>query len=259
MLLEDESKVVFDYFNHEASGDYFNAQSYVGIRYQDIPTWKPDGGIMFLRDTLDFRPGVKELANGSGTVNAPYYVNCTTLDFPSRVYDSSATVFDLMDVDTTFRCDFDYYLPRIDKLFLTHDGDFQLVKGKSDEEPQEPDALDAAMFLATIEHKPFCFDPERDIVFQVENNRRYTMRDIGNIEERLTNVEYYTSLSLLESEAQNATTYDDDGLNRFKNGYVVDDFTDHNVGDVLNEDYKASLDFQNGYLRPSHYTNNVAL
>ena len=129
-------KVVFDYFNHEASGDYFNAQSYVGIRYQDIPTWKPDGGIMFLRDTLDFRPGVKELANGSGTVNAPYYVNCTTLDFPSRVYDSSATVFDLMDVDTTFRCDFDYYLPRIDKLFLTHDGDFQLVKGKSDEEPQ---------------------------------------------------------------------------------------------------------------------------
>ena len=252
-------KVVFDYFAHEASGDYFNAQSYVGIRYQDIPTWKPDGGIMFLRDTLDFRPGVKELANGSGTVNAPYYVNCTTLDFPSRVYDSSATVFDLMDVDTTFRCDFDYYLPRIDKLFLTHDGDFQLVKGKSDEEPQEPDSLDAAMFLATIEHKPFCFDPERDIIFQVENNRRYTMRDIGNIEERLTNVEYYTSLSLLESEAQNATTYDDDGLNRFKNGYVVDDFTDHNVGDVLNEDYKASLDFQNGYLRPSHYTNNVAL
>ena len=53
-------KVVLDYFVHEASGDYFNAQSYVGIEYKDIPTWKPDGGIMFLRDTLDFRPGVLE-------------------------------------------------------------------------------------------------------------------------------------------------------------------------------------------------------
>ena len=252
-------KVVFDYFVHEASGDYFNAQSYVGIGYKDIPTWKPDGGIMFLRDTLDFRPGVLEQALGSGTVGVPYRVDCSCFDFSSRLYNPSATVFDLMDEGTTFRCDFDYYLPRTDKLFLTHDGDFQLVKGKSDEDPQEPDSMDAAMFLATLEHKPYGYDPERDVLVTPENNRRYTMRDIGNIETRLTNVEYYTSLSLLESEAQNATTYDDDGLNRFKNGYVVDDFTDHTVGDVLNEDYKASLDFENGYLRPSHYTNNVAL
>ncbi|AIX14688.1 virion structural protein [Synechococcus phage ACG-2014d] len=252
-------KVVFDFFVHEASGDYFNAQSYVGVGYKDIPTWKPDGGIMFLRDTLDFRPGVKELANGSGTVGSPYYVNCTSLDFPSRVYDANSTVFDIMDEGTLFRCDFDYYLPRIDKLFLTHDGDFQLIQGKPDEDPQEPDNMDAAMFLATIEHKPYGYDPERDVLFQTENNKRYTMRDIGNIEERLTNVEYYTSLSLLESEAQNATTYDEDGLNRFKNGYIVDDFTDHTVGDVLNADYNASLDFENGYLRPSHYTNNVSL
>ena len=251
--------IVFDYFKHESSGDYFNAQSYVGISYSEIPDWKPEGGIMFLRDTIDFRPGVKELASGSGTVGNPYYVTCTCFDFESRVFDSTSTVFDIMDTGTSFRCDFDYYLPRIDKLFLTHDGQFQLVQGKSAEEPQEPDHMDAAMLMAVIEHKPFCYDPERDILVETENNRRYTMRDIGNIETRLDNVEYYTSLSLLETETQNATTYDEDGLNRFKNGYVVDDFTDHTIGDILNEDYKASIDIENGYLRPSHYTNNCPL
>ena len=31
-----------------------------------------------------------------------------------------------------------------------------------------------------------------------EDNRRYTMRDIGNLETRIKNIEYYTQLSLLE-------------------------------------------------------------
>ena len=59
------------------------------------------------------------------------------------------------------------------------------------------------------------------------------MKDIGDLETRLEHVEYYTSLSLLEVQAENTKTYDDNGFDRLKNGYVVDDFTDHNVGDAL--------------------------
>ena len=33
---------------------------------------------------------------------------------------------------------------------------------------------------------------------QYINHRRYTMRDIGTIEKRIENLEYYTALSLLE-------------------------------------------------------------
>ena len=39
----------------------------------------------------------------------------------------------------------------------------------------------------------------------------------------------------------------------------MDDFTDHTIGDVLNIDYKCSMDFKEGFLRPSHYTSNVPL
>ena len=42
-----------------------------------------------------------------------------------------------------------------------------------------------------------------DVKIKRIDNRRYTMRDIGRLEQRLENVEYYTQLSLLEAEAQN--------------------------------------------------------
>ena len=256
--------VIFDFFTHEASGDYFSAESYSGISYKEIPNYKLDGSIKYIRDQIDFRPAVKELRNGSGTVNAPYYVNCTTFDFVSRVFDSAggsggATIFDIMQVDSSFRADYSWYLPRLDKLYLSHDGNLIMSKGVSGYYLIPPPKVDNAMLLATIEYKPYVFDPERDVLINTEVIRRYTMKDIGDIEQRLTHVEYYTSLSLLESQAENTKTYDENGFDRLKNGYVVDDFTDHTTGDVFSPDYKCSLDFREGQLRPQHYTTNVAL
>ena len=48
-----------------------------------------------------------------------------------------------------------------------------------------------------------------DIIVTYFNNRRYTMKDIGALDTRISNLEYYTSLSLLEQDAinlQDATT-----------------------------------------------------
>ena len=64
---------------------------------------------------------------------------------------------------------------------------------------------------------------------------------------------------MLESQAENTKTYDENGFDRLKNGYVVDDFTDHTTGDILHPDYKCSLDFREGQLRPQHYTTNIGL
>ena len=115
------------------------------------------------------------------------------------------------------------------------------------------------MLLAQLECRAYVYDVERDVLIYPEIIRRYTMKDIGDLETRLSHVEYYTSLSLLETQAENTKTYDDNGFDRLKNGYVVDDFTDHTIGDVLNVDYKCSMDFKEGHLRPAHYTTNVPL
>jgi len=256
--------IIFDYFVHESSGDYFSSQSYTGINYSEIPTYKLDGSINFLRDQVDFRPGVGELASRDGTVSNPFLVECASLDFAARAFDTSggaggSTIFDIPKVNTEIRMDYSYYLPRADKLYLTHDNQLKITQGVSSEDLPPPDEIDNAMLLAQLEYRPYVYDVERDIIINPEIIRRYTMKDIGDLETRLEHVEYYTSLSLLEVQAENTKTYDDNGFDRLKNGYVVDDFTDHNVGDVLNVDYKCSLDFKEGHLRPSHFTTNVPL
>ena len=85
------------------------------------------------------------------------------------------------------------------------------------------------------------------------------MRDIGRIQRRVENVEYYTQLSLLESDAKSMQIQDADGFDRFKNGIIVDNFTGHGVGEVSSNDYKNSMDIAKGELRPAFHQNNINL
>jgi len=256
--------VVFDYFIHEASGDYFSNQSYSGIRYSEIPRIIGDNNTRYLADTLDFRPAVGELASGSGTVEQPYFTNCISLDFDSRVFTSTggaggSTIFNIPKVEEEIRLDYEYYLARRDKLFMTHTGLLDLVMGVPAETPTLPENIDNAMLLATITYRPYVYDVNEDIYIELHQQRRYTMEDIGQIESRLRTIEYYTTLSLLENDALNVKAYDADGFDRLKNGILVDDFTDHSSSATNNIDYKASIDINGGICRPSHFTTNVAL
>tara|TARA_A200000113_G_scaffold38545_2_gene31461 strand:- start:7184 stop:14476 length:7293 start_codon:yes stop_codon:yes gene_type:complete len=252
-------KVVFDYYTHSATGDYFGGQSYLNTTYDDIPFF----GVNFLADYLDFRPSVKNLYSGTGSVSSPAYVGINSLDFNSRVFNTSgspaATIFDVPKLQTNFKCDFDWYLPRTDKLFLNPDGEFQVVKGKSAEAPDEPDDIKDSLLLAVLSHKPYGFDPEQDVVITRSDHKRFTMKDIGGLERRLDQVEYYTSLNLLETDTYNTKILDGDGKDRLKNGFTVDDFSDHSKSDTGNEDFNAALDFAQGWCRASHYTSNVGL
>jgi hypothetical protein len=84
------------------------------------------------------------------------------------------------------------------------------------------------------------------------------MVDIKQLENRIKNLEYYTSLSLLETNTAGLFVPDSNGLNRFKSGFFVDNFTS-----LLAQEeavpYKNSIDLKNKELRPQHYTNSVDL
>ena len=251
--------VVLDYFTHASTGDYFAGQSYTGVSYKDIPFHNGQ----FLPDYLDFRPGIANLYSGAGTVITPAYLACSTFDFKSRqfaaVSGKNPTIFDILKVNANFRCDFSWYIGRIDKVYLDQDGEFEIVTGKPAEEPEEPDDLETGMLLATLTYAPYGFDPDEDVEIERSDNKRFTMRDIGGLEKRIDQIEYYTSLNMLESDTISTEILDGDGNNRLKNGFIVDDFTDHGKSDTENEDFNASLDFEEGICRASHYTNNVPL
>ena len=85
------------------------------------------------------------------------------------------------------------------------------------------------------------------------------MRDIGDIERRVENLEFFTKLSLDEEDALNISITGDNNVEKFKNGVLVDSFEGHSVGDVSNQFYRASVDFENGELRLDSNSKSIGL
>ena len=161
--------------------------------------------------------------------------------------------------DKSFNLSYEYYLGRIDKLFLSKEGIFTLSKGVPSELPKLPNTLDNALEVATINLPPYVYNSS-DVKLTVARHKRFRMKDIVTLENRIKNIEYYTSLSLLEVETSNMSLRDPQtNLERFKSGFFVDNFKSVAGGDVTNRQYKASIDSTSGRLRPQHYTTSIDL
>ena len=213
--------VVFDYYSvpSDDTGDAFTVLSYDKERFgQDIPNigrWN-----IRASDTLDFRPRVS-VFDPSTTFTSPF-------DFASRSFDSVPKL--LMSSDEGSILGYDYYLPRIDKLYLDKYGTFIVEKGVSAKWPKAPVKNDDLLEIATINLPPYLYNPQNASLTLIDN-KRFTMRDIGYIEDRVENLEQVTSLSLLELSTQALQIQDADGRNRFKSGFFVDDFKSYGLID----------------------------
>ena len=84
------------------------------------------------------------------------------------------------------------------------------------------------------------------------------MVDIKQLENRIKNLEFFTSLSLLETNTANLFVPDANGLNRFKSGFFVDNFTSF-LAQEESVDLKNSVDFNQKEARPKHYTTQTDL
>jgi hypothetical protein len=209
--------IVFDYYSIPSNdnGDVFTVLSYNEDRFlTDIPTIGPR--LVRSSDTLDFRPRVPVF---SGTGSSPF-------DFSSRNLTTEPKL--ILSANESSLIGYDYYLPRIDKLYLDRFGNFIVEKGVSAKDPKEPSKNDAVMEIATIKLPPYLYNPS-DAILSLVDNRRYTMRDIGLIEDRVENLERVTSLSLLEINTQTLQIQDSEGRNRFKSGFFVDDFKNYSL------------------------------
>jgi hypothetical protein len=207
-------KVVFDYFDVPSTdiGDVFTILSYPSESYnKDIPKI----GYLNIRssDTLDFRPRVSYF---SGNLSSPF-------SFSSRNFDNSIKV--IITPNEASLISYNVYLGRIDKICLDSLGAFTIKKGVSSLKPSEPLVSDELLEIASINLPPYLYDPSDAKVTMVEN-KRYTMKDIGKIENRVENLERVTSLSLLELQTQTLQIKDADGIDRFKTGFFADSLKD---------------------------------
>jgi hypothetical protein len=263
--------VIYDYLEHGA-GDMFTVDSYIDIAnqmdYEDIPTYTatkvdPDSpapaGEFPLRDSYDFRSRVEDIAGTSSTLEVIDEITGNSFDFFSRQYDGTgASVSDFCKPGSTIQSDLEYYLGKRAAIVIDDRGLISIIEGSSADIPIKPDIPVDSMRLADLTIPPFTFRPE-DVGVERTRNQRFTMKDIGKIHKRLSNVEKMTTLNLLERNAMDFEVLDANGLSRFKSGIVVDNFEGHRVGDSYHKDYKNSMDFSEGVLRPKHVSKSVDL
>jgi hypothetical protein len=225
-LSGDTLSIIYRYFEWTIIGDFFSANSYVSpnTEYNEIPVY----GNSFLADVLDFRP-YKDSTDSRNTLDPDAIIELQSLEV---------------------------YLPRYDKIVVSNIGDFDVVKGTASLDPVIPPTPGDSMALYELFVPAYTFDAS-EITTKHIDNRRYTMRDIGTIEKRVKNLEYYTSLSLLEQEATEKKIFTSGGEERFKNGILVDSFIGHNIGNPFDSDYKCAIDPSLGVLRPSYSTTNI--
>ena len=224
------TKITYEYFEFAAIGDYYSVNSYrdgrgsyqatpIALAFEDFPKFNG----LPLYDSVDFRSIV-----GTSIAFDPY---------------------------SAIELDVNYYLGRYDKVIVDSQGKFAIIQGKSATQPVPPQTPDDSMTLYSLYVAPYTFSTN-DIEVNYVDNRRYTMRDIGSLDKRISNIEYYTALSLLEKDTKDKSIFDSDG-ERYKNGFIVDSFFGHNIGDTTESDYMCSVDTSEGILRPKFDMKNI--
>ncbi len=211
-----------------------------------------------LRDSIDFRPYKAATANTDPAARSNIKL-CTLSPATTNSFNPLTTTFKPYP-GQNFECDFTHYLGRRDAIVITPAGEFRVVEGASSITPRSPQPPAETLTVATIEVPPYPSLPDNErkfynrsdfgIKISVQNHRRFTMKDIGAIEQRVSRLEYYTSLNALEKAAADLKVPGTNGLDRFKNGIFVDPLNSHTFGRVELPQYKISVDEKNGFARP---------
>lgn len=212
--------VIYKYLRHGSAPSpqnigLFTVDSYLGnasnINYNDISKFvDTEGGrILSGRSSFDFRP-TRDIAgtNLSGAV-------CP-------------------DPDQTAEVSFENYLSRIDRIVVKPSKEIVVIEGQSSIKPLPPPVEKDDMLIYTLFVPPYT-ESVREIRADFQNNKRFTMRDIGGFENRIKGLEYYVSLNALEKNANDSKILDSNGLERSKFGILVDNFTTTDVQATYND------------------------
>jgi hypothetical protein len=223
------------------------------IRTESIPVYTAsNGGNFYLRDVLDLRPYAANTAVYATTANTATINPSSTVTF-SNLITPTPNEF----IETTYS----YYLGRNDLVMINKRGDFTVLEGTPAETPTWPAEPDKGLVIGRLSIPPYpslpgsianrIGKPDYGVSISSRQPRRYTMQDIGGIEQRLNNLEYYTSLSLLETSAKDFLVTDAAGLDRFKNGIFVDNFENLFLANVNGGEFIAAIYISEKNIHPS--------
>ena len=246
--------VRFKYFTHGA-GDFFDVTSYVPaeVGYDEIPSHRQNNGdVVSLRDVVDFRPVATKSAGG--------------IAFDSDGVGGSGIINLLPPNTNTLTGDIIYYESRNDRLValpgaadtVNVTGAYKVISGVSDLDPKYPDIPTSSMNLMNISLNPYTLN-ESDLTTTLIPNKKFQMKDIAELEQRIDELQELTTLSLLELNTSSLSVIDSNGNPRTKAGFLVDNFKDYTFSATDRDEYRATIDDLEGLLTCKQYANNVRM
>jgi len=220
--------IFFSYFEDQDTTNkfYYNADSYSSAGFfatdprffekpVDLGNKDRTKGIK-LRDVIDFR---KKVTTNNNTGQNTFHFNHKSITnrpfLLPGIGETGATPA------AKFTMTYDEYLSRYDIYYVATKPYFGLKRfsslaARNPQIPKFDSSLGMPIATALI---PAAFKDVSEIITVPQDNKRYTMKDIGGIEKRIRNLEDAISLSFLETQALT-----DDTANRTKLGFIVDDF-----------------------------------
>jgi len=256
------------------------ASSAGSINTLEIPELVTSKGVYFdMRNTFDFRPFGSNTATRS-TSDATANVN------PLGTFGLSADdkLFPLPDSTITFNAE--YYNSRVDRVIVRKDSSFEVIRGTpalinpvAPPEPAETVTL-SVISVPSYPSLPAAFNTQTSefaskqvgsatgpinarlttLKIKTRNTlgdrqhqpRRYTMADIGKLDQRISDIEYQVTLSGLESSVKDLSIPSSitPTTNRFKNGFFIEPFNDYSKTAVSNREFSATIDQSGSLLRP---------
>jgi hypothetical protein len=243
-----KASITYFYYNHTGIGPV-TIDSFLdaGHEYDSIPTFTdPDSGKFYQpQKFIDYRPTQHALGN--------YQVRHTFFGMPLDNLNERSTI------------SYESYLPRTDSVIVGEDRSLSVATGVPGLFGEPPQTTASDMVLYHLDIEPYVFDIDRDIRVRHVDNRRFTMKQIGNMENE--NDHRYRSdiYEKLVSDAISRATEEptlNDGSSDYSifpvtEGIVVDDFTGHAFSDVANLDHNCSMDTRLGAVRPPFDTEGI--
>ena len=250
------------------------------INTLEIPELITSKGAYFdMRNSFDFRPF------GSNTATRATSVASADIN-PSSTFSLSTDdkLFPLPDSTITFNAE--YYNSRVDRVIVRKDSSFEVIRGTpalvNPVAPPEPaetvtlsvinippyPSLPAAFNAQTLEFASKQIGSASGPIntrltsskVQTKNTigdrrqqpKRYTMADIGKLDQRISDIEYQVTLSGLESSVKDLSIPSSitPSTNRFKNGFFIEPFNDYSKTAVSSREFSATIDQSESLLKP---------
>lgn len=246
----------------------------------EVPELYTKAGVYWdLLKAVDFRPAVANTVAPSTDPSTAPLNPSYMLSFGNTVDPTNDKKFPLPDASMTTTLT--QYIGRVDSVFIAGDtGEIYVLKGTPDIDPRKRFPANhpkETLLLQTVNVPAYpnitntLSKNMMDILstgianeryaglragahliapilssyeFQLSQPMVYTNEDIANLERRIKDLEYYQSLSILETSITNKIIPSsiDGTLNRFKFGFFADDFSTMNYGDITNPQYAASYE-----------------